>query len=130
MFPQRSHFNGGKSLLSSSTSPCKSEKSKKRMFGSKLICRFVKTNLSLFPSVFSHISVSEFYVSHPIRRSIKRLTAHITSQRRVLLFFDITILICTVDNFLQNHNINCTSFTFDIVILKTEFLLTGLISIS
>lgn len=127
MLPQRSHFKGGKSLLSSSASPCHSMLEQQQLVG---ICNYYSNSttlqyLAFFPSVFCHIRMRKFYMSDPIGRSIKGLTAHVASKRRVFFFLNIPIFIRAVNDFLQfptmpdlsrktSISVKMTTYRFDI----------------
>lgn len=109
MLPHRSHFNGGKSLLSSFTS------SWKRVFPFQgvsvayiVVARADKNMLSsaYLPSlspILGHVSVREFYMPHPIRRPVERLTAHVAGQWCILFFLHVCVLIRTVYDFLREE---------------------------
>lgn len=105
MLPHRSHFSGGKSLLSSFMS------SWKHISSFQSVCclvRFIITlikdasaYLSFLSPIFGHVSVCEFYVPHPIWRPVKCLTAHVACQWCIFLLLQVSILVCTVYDFLR-----------------------------
>lgn len=108
MLPHRSHFRGGKSLLSS---PMSSWKSKKKFFFYNICISSYARNVlwriniyfSFLSSIFSHISVRVFYMSHPIRRPVERLTAHVACQWCILLLLHISILVRAVYDLLRKE---------------------------
>lgn len=57
---------------------------------------------SLSP-ILGHVSVREFYMPHPIRRPVERLTAHVAGQRCILFFLHVCVLIRTVYDFLHGR---------------------------
>jgi len=105
MLPHRSHFRGGKSLLSSFISSWN-----RRIFFvlQSFVCvyirkEFVTKYLSFLSPIFSHVSVRKFYMSHPIRRSVKRLTAHIACQWGIFFLLHISILIRAMYDLLRQQ---------------------------
>lgn len=107
MLPHRSHFRGGKSLLSSFTSSWNRHVSQNFcdiIISMRIISRLRKSKyLSFLSSIFSHVSVREFYMSHPVWRSVKRLTTHIARQWCIFLFFHISVFVRAMHNLLRRE---------------------------
>lgn len=59
------------------------------------------TYLPFLSPIFGHVSVCEFYMSHPIRRPVKRLTAHVARQWCIFFLLQFSIFVCTMYDFLR-----------------------------
>lgn len=87
---------------------------KTRLSVSRTVCRTLLSRVltrtccqsaylpSLSP-ILGHVSVREFYMPHPIRRPVERLTAHVAGQWCILFFLHVCVLIRTVYDFLREE---------------------------